>query len=109
MKNGLKSAGRGLAAGPGVVRNNDPARAISVLKARRVSNAHRDITVYLWIIYRLFAAGKAPCGFFSFYLDVLCCNILVDAWHGCGASSDYGGVLVGSPIRISCRLVFYRA
>lgn len=106
MKNGLQIAGRGLAAGPGVVRNNDPARAISVLKARRVSNAHRDIAVYLWIIYLLFTAGKAPRGFFGFYLDVLCCNILVDAWHGCGASSDYGGVLVGSPIRISRGLVY---
>ena len=102
MKNGLQIAGRGLAAEPGVVWSSDPARAVSVLKARRVSNAHCDIAVYIWIIYRLFTAGKAPRGFFGFYLDVLCYNILVNAWHRCGAGSNYGGVLVGSPIRI-CR------
>jgi hypothetical protein len=107
MKNGLQIAGRGLAAEPGIVRNSDPARAISVLKAHPVPNAHCDIAIHLGAVHRIFTASEAPCGFFSFDLTVLYCNILVDAWHACGRGSDYGGVLVSPPVRISRWLVFY--
>jgi hypothetical protein len=99
MKNGLQIAGRGLAVGPGVFRNSDPACAISVLKAHPVPYAHCDIAVHLWNVYRLFNADEAPRDFFNFDLNVLHCHILVHARHGCGTSSDYGGVsgyLVGS-------------
>jgi hypothetical protein len=107
MKNGLQIAGRGLAAEPGIVRNSVPARAISVLQAHPVPNAHCDIAIYLWAVHRIYTAGKAPRGFFSFDLDVLYYNILVDAWLAYGTGSDYSGVLVSPPVRISRRLVFH--